>query len=181
MSAELTATLVGRLRAGDEEAARVLDELYREPIVRFCWGYLRSGAEAEDATQEIFAKVLVSATVPDDFRVWLYRVARNHCLNAVRDRGRRREETEPLELARSATGDLTRMVRAEEREHVAHALAELPESYREVLRLRYAEDLSRTEIAAVLELPESLVKTRLYEGLKRLKERAAGIAGSGGG
>jgi RNA polymerase sigma factor (sigma-70 family) len=48
-------------------------------------------------------------------------------------------------------------------------LAELPESQREVLHLRYAEDLSRADIAEVLDIPEPVVKSRLYEGMVKLR------------
>ena len=49
----------------------------------------------------------------------------------------------------------------------------LEESQREVLRLRYVEDLSRLEIAEVLDIPESVVKSRIFEGLKKLREHAS--------
>jgi len=49
----------------------------------------------------------------------------------------------------------------------------LEESQREVLRLRYVEDLSRTEIAEVLDIPESVVKSRIFEGLEKLREQAS--------
>ena len=49
----------------------------------------------------------------------------------------------------------------------------LTDEQREVLRLRYVENLSRGEIAEILDQPESLVKSRLFEGLKRLREEAA--------
>ena len=67
------------------------------------------------------------------------------------------------------TGCLTKMVRREQRAHLQRALAELPENQREVLHLRYAEELSRAEIAQVLDIPENLVKSRLYEGMVNLR------------
>lgn len=171
-SGDLTPSLVVRLRLGEAEAGETLERLYRAAIVRFAWGYLRSLDEAEDAAQEIFARVLQSATVPDDFRVWLYRVARNHCLNLVRSRRRRRDDARlptGAELPDSLTGNLSRLVREEDRERLAELLERLPEHLREVLRLRYTEELGRAEIAAVLELPVSVVKSRLFEGLKKLR------------
>lgn len=168
--------LIQRLRAGDAQAGATLDAAYRAPITRFAWGYLGDLDAAEDATQEVFVKVLASDTVPDDFRVWLYRIARNHCANLARSRGRRIDGARLATDARvsaALTGNLTRLVRAEDRARLLEALDELPASAREALRLRYTEGLSREEIARVLELTTSVVKSRLYEAMKRLRERAA--------
>ena len=53
----------------------------------------------------------------------------------------------------------------------------LSEAQREAIRLRYVEDLSRAEIAEVLDLPESVVKSRLFESLKKLREQASLLEG----
>ncbi len=172
----LTPSLVVGLRAGDSQVGGLLDQLYREPIQRFCYGYLRSEAEAEDATQEVFVKVLRSEVVPDDFRAWLYRIARNHCLNAVRDRGRRKDALGLPDRSIAGAfmrGPLSRFAAAEDLERLGAVLEAMPENYREVLRLRYAEQLSRKQIAEGLELPESVVKSRLFEGMKMLRQQVS--------
>ena len=51
---DLTPTLVAGLREGDPEAGKLLNTLYRERLIRFCWGYLGAIDEAEDAVQEIY-------------------------------------------------------------------------------------------------------------------------------
>ena len=107
----------------------------------------------------------------------MYRVARNHCLNLVRSRKRRRDRypvQSQLDLADSLTGHLTRLERAEVHEQVLKALSGLSESHQEILRLRYTEGLSRQEIAEVVEVPLSTVKSRLFEGLKQLRLDTAG-------
>lgn len=170
------ADLVLRLRAGDAQAADVLQRVYREPIVRFCWGYLGQLEEAEDAFQDICCKVLSATQVPDQIRAWLYRIARNHCLNLRRKKATRREAGAAPGTSRwneALTGQLTRMVKAEERSRLAEAVASLSEEQGEALRLRYVEELSRAEIAEVLEIPEPVVKSRLFEGLKKLREHAS--------
>jgi RNA polymerase sigma-70 factor (ECF subfamily) len=171
---DLTPSLLVRLRAADASAGALLEELYRDALRRFCRGYVRDAAEVEDAVQDVFCKVLAADVVPDDFRAWLYRTARNHCLNLVRARGRRREAGVPLsELApgAGAAGPLTGLLAGERREQVVTALAALPEADREVLLLRYSEGLARDEIASVLGLPVSIVKSRLHEGLEKLRRR----------
>jgi RNA polymerase sigma-70 factor (ECF subfamily) len=160
------------LRAGDSKAGALLTEAYRRNLVRFCWGYLKSKEEAEDAVQDVFCKVLSSQTVPDDFRAWIYRIARNRCLDILRSRSRRRDDKVlPTEskLAMELTGNLTRMVRRELHSKLLQLLEALPMHQREVLHLRYTEGLSRAEVAQVLDIPANLVKSRLFKGLQKLR------------
>lgn len=177
---DLTPSLVARLRSGEGDAGAYLNELYRDALVRFCWGYLGCMDEAEDAVQDICYKVLAAETVPDGFRAWLYRIARNHCNNLLRDRIRRKEVGElsmPSQAYEELTGQLTRLVKVEQQSRLNELVAQLPDSDREVLRLRYVEDLPRSEIAEILEVTESVVKSRLFIGLQRLREAAADGAG----
>ncbi len=173
-----TMGLLLRLRAGSDEAATLFSQLYREPLLRYCWGYLHNVHEAEDAFQEVTYKVLTTKTLPDRFRPWVYRVARNHCLNVIRKRARRQGHTVQeanSEVADMITGHLTRMVNNEVRQRVTELVAALPEAHQEVLRLRYVEELSRAEIAEILDIEESVVKSRLFEGLKKLRQYVANL------
>lgn len=173
---ELTSSLVTRLRKGDPEAGAMLDDLYRDALFRFCWGYLGSTEEAEDAVQDICFKVLGAKDISDAFRPWLYKVARNHCLNLLRDRARRKDRHQlpaASQVCAVLTGHLTRLANDELQARLRELVDTLSEAQREVLRLRYVEDLSRGEIAEVLDLPESVVKSRLFEGLKKLREHAS--------
>ncbi len=177
----LTPALVEKLRGGDPGAGPLLDELYRDVLFRCCWGYLGSTEEAEDAVQDVCFKVLSAKQVPDHFRPWLYRVARNHCLNVLRSRGRRvRGQQLPAasQLGVALTGQLTRLANQEFQSRLRELVSDLSDAQREVLRLRYVEGLSRGEIAEVLELEESVVKSRLFEGLKRLREQVSLLEGS---
>jgi len=174
-------TLVQCLRDGDPGAADLLDRLYRDALLRYCWGYLGSMEEAEDALQEVWYRVFTAAHVPDRFRPWLYKIARNRCFNILRAKARRREGTglpADSQLAASLTGHLTKMVNEEMRSRMSHLVESLPDAQREVLRLRYVEGLSRTEIAEVVDIPESVVKSRLFEGLKRLREQVQSSEGA---
>ena len=175
-----TLLLVTRLRDKDTQAAAELQRLYRDVLLRFCWGYLGRMEEAEDAVQDIACKVLASHEIPaaDQFRPWLYKVARNHCLNLLRERATRKDRQalpSASQMADALTGHLTKLVREELRSRLADLVQTLADSQREVLRLRYVEDLSRAEIAQVLDIPESVVKSRLFEGLQKLRESATNL------
>lgn len=176
---DLTLTLVGRLRDSDPDAGVLLDRLYRERLVRFCWGYLGRMDEAEDAVQEICCRVLSVKTVPDAFRPWLYKTARNQCLTLLHRRKRHWKERQTLppasQIHEVLTGHLTRLVQDERRSRLNELVRTLSEEQQEVLRLRYVEDLPRAEIAEVLDIPESLVKSRLFEGIRQLRVQASGL------
>jgi len=168
----MTPTLVATLRDGDASSAELLDLLYGRKLVRFALGYLGNATEAEDAVQDVFYRVLRNDSIPDNFRAWIYRICRNRCLDVLRARGRRRDDQTLLTDApyrADLTGQLTHLVRQERHEKLRRLLDELPPAQHEVLRLRYSEGLSRAEIADVLDIPESVVKSRLYEGLEKLR------------
>lgn len=174
MSGSPREDLLARLRSGDADAAREVAERFHGPLERYAFRWLRDAAAAEDVAQDALVKALELTAPPERLRPWLYRAVRNACLNRRRDAARR--GLEPLGdpgLAESATGHLTRLVRAEQHAAVRALVAELPEAEREVLDLRYGEDLGREEIAEVLGLEPSVVKSRLYEGMQRLRAKAA--------
>jgi len=152
-----------------------LHELYGDALRRFAWGYLHDEAAAEDVVQEVLRRVIESDEEPEHPRAWLYRIARNLCLNQLRDGARRGEGRmrTGFDAADSRTGALTRLVGAERDEQLNDWLTRLSTEHQEVLRLRYAEDLSRAEIAEVLGIHPALVKTRLYEGVRRLRGLAS--------
>ncbi len=180
-SADSALALVAQLRAGDAGAGDLLHCEYGEALRRFCWAYLGTVEAAEDAVQEIHCKVLEAAEVPDVFRPWLYRVARNHCLNILRAKKRQKDRyvlPPASELQARLTGHLTRMVKQELQSNLMEALAALDPAQREVLQLRYAEGLSRGEIAAVLEVSESTVKSRLFRGMQQLRKLTDHAQGS---
>ena len=108
-------TLVDRLRAHAPGASDELIAEYRPAIVRFAYGYLGDSAAAEDAAQDVLVKALGATSTTDAIRPWLYRIARNHCLNQIRNQRVRGEESLPERptFADSRTGHLTRLVRME--------------------------------------------------------------------
>jgi len=176
MPMDMTPSLLLSLRHGETGAAALLDHLYRDTMIRFCASYLGNIDEAQDAVQDVFVKVLESQAIPDHFRAWLYKITRNHCLDVLRARARRRDDAvlpDDSQLGADVTGGLTRLVRRELHAKLRELLAMLPVHQREVLRLRYTEGLSRAEIAEILDIPEPLVKSRLYEGIERLRRQGA--------
>ena len=128
--------------------------------------------EGEEAVQGVFCRVLRAEKVPDDFRAWLYRIACNYCVDVKRQWVRRGPEG-PLpsesRLGEALTGHLSRLLKQEQQARMMQVLASLPESEREILSLRYSAGMSRDQIAELLDLTTSVVKSRLFEGLKKLR------------
>lgn len=157
-----------RQHAKDEVLAALVDE-YAPTLYRVAFSVLRNAADAEDAVQEAFLRVLRHRESLDDVRdrrVWLIRIVWNIVLDRKR-RAKTRPETDDVsELARvlPATG-LTAEDRAAAAQHhgrVLEMVDQLPSKEREVLVLSAFEELTSVEIAAVLGITESSVRSRLF-------------------
>ena len=171
--------LVLAAQAGDQSAYGSLVRRWERQIRGAIYRVLGSDDEARDVTQEAFLKAyraLGSFKREARFSSWLYQIALNLC----RDRLRRRrgrvqvsldnldEDGGPTQLRAPSALDL---VEARDLSRVvAEAVAALPEEQREVIVLKEYQDLTFLEIAEVLDLPVSTVKTRLYRGLSLLRQ-----------
>jgi RNA polymerase sigma-70 factor, ECF subfamily len=157
-----------RLRAEDTALAVLVDQ-YAGALYRVAYSVLRNPADAEDAVQETFLRVLrhrESLGEVRDHRVWLIRIVWNIVLDRKR-RAKSRPETDDVdELARvlPSTGLSAEEVAAAAQHH-AHVLAcvdRLPSKERQVLILSAFEELTSVEIASVLGITESSVRSRLF-------------------
>ena len=194
-----SAEALGRARAGDESAFSDLVEPYRAELQLHCYRILGSVQDAEDQLQET---LLAAWRGLDGFeeraslRSWLYRIATNRCLNALRDRGRRPQEgppmaeppeptrmAEPLWLEPYPDVLLERVAdtapgpdaRYETRESVGlafvAALQQLPPRQRAALVLRDVLGFHTDEVAGMLESSEASVKGALQRARATLDER----------
>lgn len=153
----------------EEKALAALVDQYASTLYRVAFSVLRNSADAEDAVQEAFLRVLRHRqTLGEvrDHRVWLIRIVWNIVLDRKR-RAKTRPETDDIdELARvlPASG-LSAEQRAAAAQHHAQVLAcvdQLPAKEREVLMLSAFEELSSVEIASALGVTESTVRSRLF-------------------
>ncbi len=157
-----------RLRAEDAALAALVDQ-YAGALYRVAYSVLRNPADAEDAVQETFLRVLRhrhSLGEVRDHRVWLIRIVWNIVLDRKR-RAKTRPETDDVdELARvlPSTG-LSAEEIASAAQHHARVLAcvdRLPQKERQVLLLSAFEELTSVEIATALDITESSVRSRLF-------------------
>ena len=152
-----------------EEALAALVEQYATTLYRVAYSVLRNAEDAEDAVQETFLRVLRhQETLAEvrDRRVWLIRIVWNIVLDKKR-RAKTRPETDDVaefERVLPARG-LSAEDRAAAAQHHARVLAlveTLPDKEREALTLSAFEELSSVEIASVLGITESSVRSRLF-------------------
>lgn len=127
------------------------------------------------------------------FDTWLFTIARNLVIDLSRKRqmasldemSEGGEDERPFEVAIDGPSPFEQFATREDRAEVAEVLLKLEPNYREVLTLRFHEEMSLEEIASVTRAPLSTVKSRLYRGLAALKPevellRQTHVNGSGG-
>jgi RNA polymerase sigma-70 factor, ECF subfamily len=176
--------LVRAVQRGEPGA---MDQLIRgtyTDVYALCRALLGDAADAADATQEVYLRVVRSVLAfrgESAFGTWLHRVTVNVCATALRRRGdvrARGQVAGPTAFGAPDSPDLLaadddtedRVVEGEQVRQVAAALAELPDSARTVVVLRDVQGLSTKETAAVLGISESAVKVRLHRAHARLRE-----------
>jgi RNA polymerase sigma-70 factor (ECF subfamily) len=168
--------------------AGLLDELivrYQHRLLRYLLFLTGNRETAEDLFQEVWMRVLVRGGQFNGrarFETWLFTIARN----LVIDQRRKRTMNSLDELIDGAGDDdrsmcfevagddptpFDRVSNLEDREKIAAALLELDTLHREVLVLRFHEELSLEEIAKVTRAPLSTVKSRLYRGMAMIKPK----------
>jgi len=178
------------LKRQDAGLLDVLIQRYQHRLLRYLL-YLTSNREqAEDLFQEVWMRVMLRGAQFNGkarFDTWLFTVARNLVIDLRRKRTMASldemfeasvDEDRPagIEIAADGPTPFEECAGSEDRARLAAALMQMEPLYREVLVLRFHEDLSLEEIANVTRAPLSTVKSRLYRGLASMKPRLDGTA-----
>ena len=177
---------VARLRQGDPEALDPLLARYQNRLYRYLLRLVRDQATAEDLFQQTWLRVVEKVHQYDalrSFEAWLFALAHNLAIDHLRryrpeslDELLSPDEPRHMQFPGAGPDALDRALRLERAGLVVEALDELPAVYRELLSLRFEEEMKLVEIAEVLDVPLSTVKTRLKRGLERLRERLVNLA-----
>src|SRR5256885_12827277 len=174
--------LVGQALAGDQRAFELLVSRYHRPLVSYIRGFLKDDEQANDVLQHVFLQLYLSLPVRlrnVSLRAWLFQVARNRCLDELRKRHRRaeipfstlewkyrEEELSPIEAIPDPEPLPEEVAeRMDLQCSLQQAMFSLSPQCRSIVRLHCFRQLSFSEIARTLTIPENTGKTYYYPSL----------------
>ncbi|WP_246240831.1 sigma-70 family RNA polymerase sigma factor [Anaerocolumna sedimenticola] len=159
------------IKTMDEQANKIVSDLmgeYADSVLRMCYLYLKDYHLAEDVTQETFIRVMKHY---DKFRkessvkTWIMKIAINLCKNQMKTWWYKRQNFNDItEIAYDASYD-----GLVDRQELFHEINKLSTKYKEIILLFYYQEMPVSEIAEILKLKESAVKTRLFRAREQLK------------
>ncbi len=169
-------------RSGDTRSFNRLVLKWEKPIYNLALRMLQDREEAAETTQEVFCsafKNIGKFRQDAKFSTWLYRIAVNHCISRLRKRPPGihmsiddQSPEAPLKgWSPARESHEAELLQDETRRRIRQALTNLPEDQRAVVELKFFQDLTFEEIASVIQVPLSTVKSRLYAGLELMKTR----------
>ena len=166
--------LVSLARQGDQEAFGQLSERYSRALEGILFAIVRDRERARDLTQDTILRAWEHLSKYEDsykFSTWLFRIGSNLAISYLRRlkiEARYREEAGWSEV--DQTSPLEGVLLGEDQVRLRSALSALPDRYREVMRLRYVEELPVQEIAAQLDTTPNTISIILFRAKRRLKE-----------
>lgn len=166
--------LICRAARGDAEAFRQLVEAYQTPAYRLA-ARMCGPDSAEDVTQEAFLaawRALPEFRGDCRFSTWLYRLVSNAAIDCLRREKKHRDtgDVDGLELPDGGPSPQEQAERSDTRDAVRRALDRLSPEHRQVLLLRFMQELDYGEIARALDVSEGTVKSRINRAKSKLRE-----------
>jgi RNA polymerase sigma-70 factor (ECF subfamily) len=173
--------LVDRIKRGDSSALDALYARYSSPVYSLVWKILQNAEEAEDVALDVFWQVWRQADRYDPSRgappAWIFTVARSRAIDRLRARHRREDKTISFDdpavnldpLDEEAAPDLVASFR-QTRDAVREAIKALSSVQREAIELAFFKGLTHVEIAEQLGVPLGTIKTRIRQGLIKLRK-----------
>ncbi len=180
------AAIANGLKRQDPELLDQLIETYQHRLMRYLMFLTGKREVAEDLFQEVWIRVLRRGSQYNGkarFDTWIFTIARNLVIDLSRKRTMASldemreggEDERPFEIAEDSPSPLEQYEFKENAAELAVVLQTLEPNYREVLTLRFHEEMSLDQIATLTQAPLSTVKSRLYRGLAALKPTLLGL------
>src|SRR5215213_10864924 len=165
--------LVALIRGGSAAAFEVLFDRYHSRLLAFCRHMLRSTEDAEDVLQEVFVKAHAAMLADErqiNARPWLYRIARNRCLNHLRRPVPEGQDSMDILVGEGGVTTADRVQCREDFRALVADVRDLPETQRTALLLREMDALSYEEIAETMDTTVPAVKSLLVRARMSLAE-----------
>jgi RNA polymerase sigma-70 factor (ECF subfamily) len=167
-----TAKVAEGLRNGDPDVLDHVIEKYQHRLYRYLLSLTANPATADDIFQETWLRVLERGhqyRAQWKFEVWLFSIARHLVIDLAR---RKKTDTldDLIEPAASGPTPVDELMAGEQSARIIDVLMRIPAAYREVLALRFQEELTLEEIATIIKAPLSTIKSRLYRGLEAVRK-----------
>lgn len=172
---EIEAQLLKRIRAGDKSAYVDLVTPYKERLLRKAKSMLKDDDDAEDIVQDALIsgyRSIGKFRADSGIYTWLYRIVVNRAKDLLTKRKRNPETSiteQEYQFADERDGYEKKLELSEESKYLIDKIKQLDEVYRQVIELRYFEELSYAEIATILGCNEGTVKSRLFKAKELLK------------
>ncbi len=172
--------LMAIVQGGDYSPAAEIYDRYSARIYNFAFRFLKNAEAAEDATQEVFVKMLKHAKqFQGDAKLstWLFSITANWCRDYLRKADNKAKEADDVLITIAAPADLSPerdLERREDEQRVKRALAALTVEQREAILLSRYQGLSYAEIAQIAGCSEGAVKTRVFRAMETLKKVLGG-------
>jgi RNA polymerase sigma factor (sigma-70 family) len=165
--------LIAMARGGNAGAFETIVDRYQARLLGFCRQMLRSNEDAEDVLQEVFVNAYRAMLADEreiNLRPWLYRIARNRCLNHLRKPTADAQESMDMVPMVEAGSTAEKVSNREEFRQLLNDVGKLPETQRSALLLREMDAMSYEEIAAAMETSVPSVKSLLVRARISLAE-----------
>lgn len=164
--------LVKLAQNGDHEAFGEIYQILVDPIYRYVLFKVNSHIDAQDITAETFKKAWVSLHryQQNNFRAYLYAIARNTTVDYIRKEARISKVAQSYPVIDEKINIEDHLIKKEEIRELYQAIKKLPENYAEVINLRFVEELSIKETAEILEKSSVSVRVTQYRALRKLRD-----------
>ncbi len=178
--------LMRLVQGGDYSPASEIYDRYSSRIYNFAYRFLKNSEAAEDATQEVFVKMLKHASQfhgDAKLSTWLFSITANWCRDYLRKADNKAKEAEDVLVTLPAPSEHSperNLERREDERRIQKALGALTPEQREAILLSRYQGLSYAEIAKISGCSEGAVKTRVFRAMETLKKALAADASGGG-
>ncbi|WNJ19592.1 sigma-70 family RNA polymerase sigma factor [Pontibacter sp. G13] len=181
--------LVAAAQRGENHAFETLLKKYHKSVYYMLLKMVRNSDDAEDLTQEAFAKAFKSIEKFDSkyaFSTWLFRIATNNCIDFIR-----KKRVQTVSIDQPLEGDDGSTMRFDVKDHnldpndtllkkqraryLEMAIDRLPEKYRILVELRYFKEYSYEEVARELQIPLGTVKAQLFRARELLNQELKNV------